>query len=124
VLLLSNVTGKFIIENSGAFARGAKFKSSLKSAHEALDSQIIKNTTPFVPFRTGMLSSSPIRAKTKTGEIVYKTPYARRLYYGESFNFNKTFHPQATAKWLEKAKAIWYRQWVNVVAKILKGGSK
>ena len=90
-------------------------------AHAALDSQIIKDTDPFVPFRTGMLASSPLRS-SQPGIIHYNTPYARSCYYGVGWNFRKAFHPQATWRWLEKSKPIWIKRWTRIVASILAGG--
>jgi hypothetical protein len=101
---------------------GSNLAQITKVAHAALDSQIIKDTDPFVPFRTGMLASSPIRAGSQVGLIEYKTPYARSCYYGVNWNFRKVFHPQATHHWLEKAKVIWFRQWVRIVNYILTRG--
>ena len=89
-------------------------------AHAALDSQIIKDTSPYVPMATGTLNSSPMRHSV-VGEIKYQTPYARRLYYGEGFNFRKVPHPQATHHWFEKAKSVWLGQWTRICARILLG---
>ena len=90
-------------------------------AHAALDSQVIKDTNPFVPFRTGTLASSPLRS-SRVGLIRYSTPYATRVYYGEGFNFRKVHHPQATHHWLEKSKAIWLPRWIRIVVRVLTGG--
>lgn len=89
-------------------------------AHAALDSQIIKDTEAFVPMDTGTLVSSALRHSV-VGEIKYSTPYARRLYYGEGFNFRKIPHPQATHHWFEKAKAVWLGQWTRICLMILAG---
>lgn len=111
---------KFIKYPGGAFDAAAR-KNKITIVHQALDSQIIKDTGPYVPFKTGVLSGSPLRNKRGAGEIVYDTPYARRLYYGVKYNFNRTFHPQAGAKWLERAKAVWMKQWTQIVARLLNG---
>ena len=108
------MTARFEWRGGGALSR------RVATAHAALDSQIIKDTTPFVPMRTGTLASSPLRA-SKVGEIRYATPYAARLYYGEGFNFRKTPHPQATHHWFEKAKTVWMRRWTRIVAALLTG---
>jgi hypothetical protein len=92
----------------------------VKLVHAALDTQIMKDTDPYVPMRTGALKESP-KFGHQVGEIVYNTKYARRLYYGETFNFRKTFHPLATHHWLEKAKEVWFKQWVKIVIKLLQG---
>lgn len=51
---------------------------------------------PFVPFRKGNLSQN----KVITSEYIhYKSPYAKRIYNGKGLNFNKDYHPLATAYW-------------------------
>jgi hypothetical protein len=92
---------------------------NLHIAHAALDSEILKTTTPYVPRRTGVLMSSPIRASTVVGDIVYKTPYAAKMYYGDHFNFRKTYHPLATSRWLEKAKSKFMPQWFRIVLALI-----
>lgn len=99
----------------------AKVKTRKIIAHAALDSQIKKDTNPFVPMVTGTLASSPMRA-SKVGTIVYDTPYARRLFYGTKFKFTKTFHPAAGPKWTERSKAMWMEKWTELVRKVLATG--
>jgi hypothetical protein len=99
----------------------SEFQNRARVAHAALDSQIIKDTDPYVPFRTGMLASSPIRS-SEIGLIRYNTPYARKCYYGVHINFRKVFHPKATHHWLEKSKPIWFRQWVRIVTRLMTRG--
>lgn len=96
----------------------AQVKNQKIIAHAALDAQIIKDTTPFVPMVTGMLASSPIRNKV-VGVITYDTPYARRLFYGITFNFTKTFHPAAGPQWTERSKSLWMKKWTELVIKLL-----
>jgi hypothetical protein len=78
----------------------------------------MKDTDPYVPFRTGVLAGSPM-TNSHVGVINYATPYARRLYYGVGMNFRRAFHPQATHHWLEKSKAIWIKRWTQIVNYIL-----
>lgn len=56
---------------------------------------------PYVPFRSGVLART---ARPTTRGVEYIQPYARRMYYGERFNFTKAYHPLATAKWLDPLK--------------------
>ena len=99
-----------ILERTGLF----------KKAHAALDAQIIKDTDPFVPFKTGMTASSVVRSST-LGAIRYTTKYARSIYYGMNLNFNRAKHPQAGPKWFEKSKAIWLRRWNHIVKTLTRG---
>lgn len=53
----------------------------------------------YVPYLTGALSGS---VKTAPFTVRYITPYARRMFYGEGFNFTKEQHPEASARWDRK----------------------
>lgn len=98
-------------------------KREISVAHQALDTQVIMRTEPFVPFRTGHLNRSVSRG-AEPGEIRYDVPYARRCYRGEGFDFRRTFHPQATHHWLEKAKAVYMPEWTRIVVNILAGRAR
>lgn len=54
-----------------------------------VDTEIIKHCDPYVPFDTGMLKGSPLYAsRIGYGEIIYDTPYARRMYTApDDWNF-------------------------------------
>lgn len=77
-----------------------------------VDSEIIRLADPYVPFRTGALKDS---ALTNTvigqGEIVYATPYAKRMYYHPEYDFNGA--PMRGAHWVE-------RMWADLGDEIIK----
>lgn len=50
----------------------------------------------FVPKRSGALVGS---GQASPFKVTYNTPYARRMYYGEGFNFSKDRNPLAQARW-------------------------
>ncbi len=52
--------------------------------------------SPYVPMDTGTLDQTVNITKDY---VEYKTPYAKRMYYGARINFSKDKHPLATAKW-------------------------
>lgn len=54
----------------------------------------------YVPMRTGALAGDVLYSP---GEIEHVMPYARRMYNGENFRFDKTLHPKASAKWDQAA---------------------
>lgn len=104
-----------------------KYRRKADRAQFLLDSQIVEDTSPYVPFRTGTMDSSVLRAsRIGEGEIVYDTPYARHMYYGvhyrtgKRFNFNKRFHPLASEQWFEQAKTAYLEKWQNTVKEVLK----
>lgn len=54
-----------------------------------IDSEVIRLCDPKVPFATGVLKHSAITASViGHGMVVYATPYARYLYYGEVYGPN------------------------------------
>lgn len=47
-----------------------------------IDSECLRLTAPFVPKDTGaLIESGTINTKIGSGEVIYRTPYARRWYY-------------------------------------------
>lgn len=60
---------------------------------------------PFVPFQTGILSSSYITGADNTnGYVKYTQRYARAQFFGDNFKHNLDYHPKATSRW---DKAAW-----------------
>ena len=54
-----------------------------------IDSEVIRLCDPKVPFATGVLKHSAITASViGQGIVVYSTPYARYLYYGQVYGPN------------------------------------
>ena len=99
-----------------------KYDRRVVEAQAFLDSEVIRQSHPFVPFVQGMLANTAVIEEP--GWIVYVQPYARRQYYGDSFEFTKTFHPNAGARWTDRAKAAHLADWKAGVEAILKGGNR
>lgn len=56
---------------------------------KAVDAAVIEQCFPYLPFDEGVLAGSANTAtKIGSGEVVYDTPYARYLYYGEVYGPN------------------------------------
>lgn len=101
----------------------SRFNSKYEQAQKYLDSEVLRDSAPYVPFRTGnLMNSGNTGTVIGSGEVVYNAPYARRVYYGTSMNFSKLKHPQATAQWFEKAKATKKDAWLSGVKRIIRGG--
>lgn len=49
---------------------------------QTIDNAVIRYCEPYVPRQTGTLANSPYTV-SEPGRVVYNTPYARYLYYGE-----------------------------------------
>lgn len=51
-------------------------------AQTVLDSEVLRYSEPYVPFKTGMLARSGIiGTRLGSGEVVYNAPYAKKQYY-------------------------------------------
>lgn len=92
----------------------------IKQVQAPLDSLILQDSNYFCPIKTGTLQkSSIINSHIGSGELVWRTPYARRLYY----EYERPTHqanPNACAKWFEAAKARWLEKWVRFVNERIK----
>lgn len=98
-----------------------RFSSKFQKAQKWLDNEVLKDCYDYVPYRTGTLAGSGIRGtKIGSGKVVYNEIYAKSVYYARNRNFSKKPHPQASAQWFEKAKAVKKDDWVAGVNKIIK----
>ncbi len=67
-----------------------------------IDSEVLRLCDPLVPFDTGALKQSGIiHTKIGSGEVRYRTPYARRWYYMPA-SFNGA--PDRGNYWFERMK--------------------
>lgn len=88
-----------------------------------VDSEVLRRSSPYLPFDTGMLEKSGINSTVVgSGEVVWKTPYARRLYYGDGMNFQKK-RPLSGSKWFERMRTAHKRQILDGAAKVAGGMS-
>ena len=101
---------------------------------KTIDDAVIRHCFPYLPFDEGVLAGSANTAtEIGSGEVVYDTPYARYLYYGEVYGpnfpitengeivgyysppekfptgekleFNTEKHPMAGSHWFDRAMA-------------------
>lgn len=85
---------------------GADRSRRFDNVQQFVDSEVLRRCGPYVPMLSGMLlRSGELGTVIGSGEVRYVAPYARRLYYGTHFRFNKTAHPDAGALWFERMKA-------------------
>ena len=113
-----SVSYKFHINTQSCIGRISKKYSA---AQKFLDSEVLRDSAPYVPMRTGnLMQSGATGTVIGSGKVVYNAPYAKRMYYGVSFHFSKDKHPQACAQWFEKAKAAKKDAWLKGVNKIMK----
>lgn len=56
---------------------------------KSVDATVIRECFPYLPFDEGVLAGSANTAtEIGSGEVIYDTPYARYLYYGEVYGPN------------------------------------
>ena len=101
---------------------------------QVVDAAVIRECFPYLPFDEGVLAGSANTAtEIGSGEVIYDTPYARYLYYGEMYGpnipitengevtgyfsppekfptgekleYSKEKHPQAGPHWFDRAMA-------------------
>lgn len=120
----------------------AKVNSASARAEHVVAQQVAKDTSPYVPFRTGSLDQ---RTLVRGSQVIYPGPYARYLYYGKvmvdpntgsayapkggskvvtdkNLVFTKDFHPQAQDHWFEASKAQNLDKWLVTAEKAVKNG--
>lgn len=99
--------------NVNAKAITAAIKRKAAGSQEAFDALVLRDSNYFCPIKTGTLEKSAIiNSRLGSGQIVWRTPYARRQYY----EYHKPAYqpnPNACGKWFEAAKARWLDTWVK-----------
>lgn len=102
--------------NFNEAATRARLKAAVKRAQMKLDTQVLADSNYFVPKDSTMLEKSGIINTAMGGGLVsWKADYARRQYYGDSFDHSKQRNSSACARWFEAAKARWLEKWRKLV---------
>lgn len=97
----------------------SKWQSRYTRAQVYVDSEVLRYSEPYLPFRSGILKKSGILSTVVgSGEVEWATPYARYLYYGKvmigqapkqvtnrNLTFDQSKNPLAGAFWFERMKA-------------------
>lgn len=88
------------------------------NVQEYVDTECLRLTNEKMPFDQHILIESGIlNTQIGSGELRYRTPYARRLYYHPEYNFSTEKNPEAGAYAFERMKQQYKDQ-------ILKGAKK
>ena len=96
-------------------------EGKIQQQQKYFDALVLQDSNFFCPIKTGTLQKSAIiNSRIGTGEIVWRTDYARQQYYGVNFGHSKKLNPNACAKWFEAAKARWLKKWVRFVNERIK----
>ena len=95
-------------------------EAKARQVQAPLDALIMADSNYFCPIKTGTLQKSAIiNSRLGSGELVWKTPYARRQYYEYSKPPYQP-NPNACGRWFEAAKARWLEKWVRFVNERIK----
>ena len=98
----------------------ADIEAKARQVQAPLDALIMADSNYFCPIKTGTLQKSAIiNSRLGSGELVWKTPYARRQYYEYSKPPYQP-NPNACGRWFEAAKARWLEKWVRFVNERIK----
>ena len=89
---------------------------NVERAQRILDSQVMADTSVYVPAESLNLRNEGIRASFNPGEIEWPGPYAAKQYY-EFPNKSTAVHPLASMRWFEVAKAANLAKWLRVAKK-------
>lgn len=106
--------------NSMIASKSAEISKRSDKAVRVLDEQLLKDTTPFVPYNTGELSNSG--AVLDSGGIEYTASYASGVYnLPSSTNFNTSVHSEATGDWFRASVDKNFDSWVKRFAREVGG---
>lgn len=129
----------FKVRTSGMDKVVQKINKAATAAETAIATQVMKDTSPYVPMRTGSLDQ---RTHVDGNTVVYPGPYARYLYYGKlmvdpetgsawaskgsskvltdkNLVFSTAGHAKAQSHWFEASKAQNIEKWERVAARVV-----
>lgn len=128
------------------FRFGERLRAAAPKAALDVANEIMKDTSPYVPFLTGALDrSAHVQQRGNGAVIIYGgggIRYARYLYHGmlmvdpvtgspwarrgvkkvltaKPLKFNKSGHPKATSKWFEASKLQNMDKWTEYARKAM-----
>lgn len=105
------------LENASAAAK--RIRSACVDKLPLVSDLIMSDCNQFVRKQDGALAGS---AHIENGgrEIVWSTPYAKRVYY--TGTPRKNVNPNASLRWCEVAKRMYVGQWSEYYNKLMNGG--
>lgn len=94
----------------------AELQTRVDAAQKFVDSEFIRLTDPYVPFRTGATKDSvTTNSVIGSGLLTYATPYVRYIWAHPEWNFNGA--PKRGAYWAQ-------RSWADNGADIVRGAAQ
>lgn len=120
---------------TGVYLKAFEIKSAVKLAsarglntgervQKFIDNEVLRQSEPYVPMlNKDLIRSGPINTKIGSGEVIYRTPYARRQYY-ENAGMGKEGMSKGGRRgkqWFERMKANHREQILAGAARIAGG---
>ena len=88
-----------------------------------IDSECLRLCDRKIPKDTGaLIQSGIINTQVGSGQVKWRTPYARRLYYHPEYNFNQS--PERGAYWFDRMKTQYKKQILKGAAQLSGGKDK
>jgi hypothetical protein len=85
-----------------------------------IDSECLRLCDRKIPKDTGaLIQSGIINTRVGSGQVKWRTPYARRLYYHPEYNFNQS--PERGAYWFDRMKTQYKQQILRGAARLAGG---
>lgn len=92
-----------------------------RQALPSLAAQVLADCNRYARDDTGaLIRSSQSASRLAEGKLIWRTPYARRVYYTGAPSPAR--NPEASLRWCEKAKALHAAAWTALAARELGGG--
>lgn len=80
---------------------------NVQRGKSAMSNQALADMNPFVPMREGTLRTTG-HVTSDANEIVWNTPYAKRLFYNQFYNYTT---PGTGPRWDLKAEGMFLSDW-------------
>lgn len=102
---------------SELYITNAHVEAAMRTSQFLLDQQVAKDSNFYIPKDTGQSEGSVLRSSHfGEGIVTWNTPYIKKIYYGEGFNFSKDINPNAQALWFEVAKSKYKGEWLSIAS--------
>lgn len=106
-----------LTDNAGKYAK--RFDSLSDKARYLLSSQILADANKHVRMDKGTLRDSSIEhSNLPKGELVWNTPYAKRVYFTGTPSTDK--NPDAELMWVQVAVDRYSKDWVTIFTNLAK----